>query len=40
MTIFTASGNLVYDYEYNDLGLISKEKRPKGNGFTFLYDAK
>jgi YD repeat-containing protein len=30
----------MYEYEYNSLGLISKEKRPRGNGYTFSYDAK
>lgn len=32
------SSSSLYSYTYNNLGLIVKEKRPRGNGYTYTYD--
>ena len=37
---FTGSGEVNYFYEYNTLGYLTKEKKPRGHGFTYDYDEK
>lgn len=34
------TSSLVYAYEYNALGYMTKETKPRGNGFTYTYDAR
>jgi YD repeat-containing protein len=35
----TQSSSVLYTYTYNSLGLMTSEKRPRGNGYTYTYDA-
>jgi RHS repeat-associated protein len=35
----TQSSSVLYTYTYNTLGLMTSEKRPRGNGYTYTYDA-
>ena len=34
------TSSVVYTYEYNALGYMTKETKPRGNGFAYTYDAK
>ena len=35
----TESSSVLYTYDYNTLGLMIREKRPRGNGYSYTYDA-
>ncbi len=34
----TQSSSVLYTYTYNSLGLMTTEKRPRGNGYKYTYD--
>lgn len=34
------TGSVLYTYTYNTLGLMTREKRPRGNGYMYSYDTK